>query len=214
MGFGGRPMKNLISVICLFALTACALPAAKSSNQSYLTGSGSVSDSSDTIKHDLTREQNVYGHYFVSAYPMTEPFIRASETEAAKKEMSSPEETQARVEKQLNALAKNRTCFQVALYTSSIGYGEFKYWKGKFETADGKLIDASFDNTTGVESVPGTVDPGFTGHGYDWGNYSYLCGPKLDLTKSVKIHVIPTFKDAPVATLQWTQQASITKASN
>lgn len=198
-------MKISILTCALMALSACAAPSMKASNPNFLTGDSSLSNSQD-IKSDLTREDHKQGYYFVTSYPYTEPLIRATEGERSKKNLDRPDQAKTSLDISLKSLSADKTCFMLGVFTRAIGDGEFKFWKAKVEDSDGKILDASILNVSGVRSVPSSVDA-ISGHGYDWHNNTTVCSSKIDLSKPFKLHIIPGFESFPPAVLAWEAQS-------
>jgi hypothetical protein len=134
--------------------------------------SGKSNVRSSEIETELTRSHNNYGYYFLRAYPITEPYIINSQTEAGKKRLDDQSKIDAAIARHKNLFIDGKQCFYFVLSTNTLASGQFKYAHAKLEVPGGKMYDINFTGTEGVESIPSA---NLGENGYPWLNSTYGC---------------------------------------
>ena len=195
-------MKLIIYFVSLI-LAGCAAPSKKASSLSLFDGTSKLT--SEKAAKELEREEMHFSKYKVGAMPFTEAYIRAQETEKGKKRQDTQEQIDANIKSGVKAFAGNDTCFSIWFSTMSIHTAKIEKWSAKIEDSFGNLHSLKFYNVaknTGAHSVP-TYSSGDL-QGFSWYNSSTACGPKIDMTKPFKLHVVPEFDQTfPNSTLAW-----------
>lgn len=196
------------AVLFIGALTGCATPPIKSSSPAYMgSDSSKVGSASATdIRKDLYREWTymvgigIWGK--VTAYPVTDALIETEAREDGRRKMDDEASISREINSKKTLLTKNRTCFYFTIKTSegNIASAKFVNWTAKIEDEAGKLIPVGFTNISGLRSIP-RIDSSSG----SWENWTYGCvNQKFDLTKRVKLHIVPpTWSKAERATLGW-----------
>jgi len=205
-------MRLIIIFSLLVLIAACSAPSKKASNQKFVTGSYDGKTTSKKIKKDLTRGNNhLTEGYEVEATLITKSLIESEENEKGRKNMDSSVKIKSEIDKLLEIFVKKQTCFRVSVHTYSIEKAQFKYWRAKLKSPDGKLQELKFYNVSGVESVPTTYKDW---NGRTWHNISSACtSKKINLLKNFSVFFLPQLNQTkdPNSELVWIMDPSSIK---
>lgn len=186
-------MKTIFLILIALYISACSsFPQKRILEEKYLSNQLIPNEKYDDLKKKLSvGVNNVTAGYSAEVTLLTESLLTAEATEKGKKNMDSEQVTQKNIKEQLELFTKDKTCFSFSIHTYSLPEAKFSNWVGKLKDSGETLKEITFNNTTGVQSVPSTYQDI---HGRNWHNFSFGCTSKIEASKGFKVYLIPQLK--------------------